>query len=229
VKEPLLRDLLGLLDFDHPYSHDVMEPRAQCARAGRRHRPGGGGGGSKRHGATPGSRRASRHRHGRASSQALSSDGGGGKPRSAPSGGTRAAAKSFGGGGGGAAAAAAAAAGAAGAGASSGGDGQESDRVPPMARFAGFELLFPFSAKVDALATQMAMPSASSSQRAHKGGHHGRSAAPRGATGTGSQGDLIRQIVDEVRCHGSFSGPRNGAGGGMEKGARPRLGAYESR
>jgi hypothetical protein len=228
VKEPLLRDLLGLLDFDHPYSHDVMEPRAQCARAGRRHRPGGGGGGSKRHGATPGSRRASRHRHGRASSQALSSDGGGGKPRSAPSGGTRAAAKSFGGGGGGAAAAAAAA-GAAGAGASSGGDGQESDRVPPMARFAGFELLFPFSAKVDALATQMAMPSASSSQRAHKGGHHGRNAAPRGATGTGSQGDLIRQIVDEVRCHGSFSGPRNGAGGGMEKGARPRLGAYESR
>jgi hypothetical protein len=205
-----------------------MEPRAQCARAGRRHRPGGGGGGSKRHGATPGSRRASRHRHGRASSQALSSDGGGGKPRSAPSGGTRAAAKSFGGGGGGAAAAAAAA-GAAGAGASSGGDGQESDRVPPMARFAGFELLFPFSAKVDALATQMAMPSASSSQRAHKGGHHGRNAAPRGATGTGSQGDLIRQIVDEVRCHGSFSGPRNGAGGGMEKGARPRLGAYESR
>jgi hypothetical protein len=228
VKEPLLRDLLGLLDFDHPYSHDVMEPRAQCARAGRRHRPGGGGGGSKRHGATPGSRRASRHRHGRASSQALSSDGGGGKPRSAPSGGTRAAAKSCGGGGGGAAAAAAAA-GAAGAGASSGGDGQESDRVPPMARFAGFELLFPFSAKVDALATQMAMPSASSSQRAHKGGHHGRNAAPRGATGTGSQGDLIRQIVDEVRCHGSFSGPRNGAGGGMEKGARPRLGAYESR
>jgi hypothetical protein len=205
-----------------------MEPRAQCARAGRRHRPGGGGGGSKRHGATPGSRRASRHRHGRASSQALSSDGGGGKPRSAPSGGTRAAAKSFGGGGGGAAAAAAAA-GAAGAGASSGGDGQESDRVPPMARFAGFELLFPFSAKVDALATQMAMPSASSSQRAHKGGHHGRNAAPRGATGTGSQGDLIRQIVDEVRCHGSFSGPRHGAGGGMEKGARPRLGAYESR